>query len=326
MNPLQFHPIIKRIRWGGSHLGTILGKPIGDATDCAESWEVADHGNDQSVVIDGPLQGKTLSQLMVEQGRALLGKHAGPTQFPLLIKFLDAQDRLSVQVHPNDDEARQVDPTENGKTEAWVIIAAEPGSQLYVGLKPGVDRHALEQSLTEGRVEDCLHSFSVSTGDCVFIPSGAVHAIGEGILLAEVQQSSDLTFRMYDWGRLGTDGKPRDLHIEQALECIDFNRGPIDPVVPQRLTDETASEGHRLEELVRSNYFVIRRHTSSSKFDISRDDRFRVLMMLDGSSELQCGPWQRQCQVGQTILIPADALVTSLIPHGWIVLLEIFLP
>ena len=328
MGPLEFHPIIKRIRWGGTRLGTVLGKPIGDATNCAESWEVSDHGADQSVVVHGPEAGWNLSRLVSERGRALLGRHDGPTQFPLLIKYLDAHDRLSVQVHPNDVLAQRFDPGENGKTEAWVIIDAQPDSQLYVGLKTGVDRATLERRLAEGRVEECLHSFVVSPGDCVFIPAGTVHAIGEGILLAEVQQSSDLTFRLFDWGRTGTDGKPRELHIEQALDCIDFNRGPVDPVVPRAIpNDETAAEvGHRLEELVRSDYFIIRRHTGSTPFVIPRNDRFRAFMMLDGCTQLECEAERRQVKLGQTFLLPADAPETQLTPDDQIVLLETYLP
>ncbi|MCH7686527.1 MAG: cytosine permease [Planctomycetes bacterium] len=255
MQLIEFKPILKRIRWGGRRLGTIMGKPIGNADDYAESWDIADHGQDQSVVLNGSYQGETLNELVCSKNVEMLGIHAGREQFPLLVKFLDAHDRLSVQVHPNDEQAREFNPRENGKTEAWVILEAGPQSVIYAGLKPEVTQAKLEANLKAGTVESCLHCFQVSAGDCVFIPAGTVHAIGEGILLTEIQQSSDLTFRLFDWGRLGSDGIPREVHIEESLQCIDFDRGAVDPVVPHIVS----TSGSDVEELVRCDYFVIRR-------------------------------------------------------------------
>ena len=153
MNPLRLKPIIKRIRWGGTRLSSRLGKEIGDVSDAAESWEVVDHGDDQSVVLSGEHKGKTLAQLVAEHSEELFGR-VGVAQFPLLIKFLDATDRLSLQVHPNDEQAKQFDPTENGKTEAWVILDATPESRIWLGLKRGVTRKELEIAIEEGRFED----------------------------------------------------------------------------------------------------------------------------------------------------------------------------
>lgn len=306
MPPLQFEPILKRLRWGGRRLGTVLGKPIGQESDYAESWELADHGQDQSIVAGGPYHGWTLGRLVAQRGPELFGNRAEYRQFPLLIKFLDADDRLSVQVHPHDELAKQFDPTENGKTEAWVIIEAEPDSRLYAGLKDGVGRDELATALRDGTASQCLHSFTVRPGDCVFIPAGTVHAIGEGILLAEIQQMSDITFRLYDWGRLGSDGQPRELHIEEGLAATDFNRGPVSPVLSKTIS----SEPHRLEELVRCDYFVIRRHTLSAgaaPFKLSPDDRFHVLMTLAGGIEVNCGGEKQQIGRGRTVLIPAAA-------------------
>jgi len=205
LGPLKFTPILKRIRWGGRRLGDVLNKPIAAFSDYAESWEICDHGADQSVVENGPWRGKTLQQLVREHADELLGKHRNLSQFPLLLKFLDAHDRLSLQVHPNDAQARRFVPGECGKTEAWVILAADPGSCIYAGLKAGVDERALREALAQGTVEQRLHRLTVVAGDCLYIPAGTVHAIGEGILLAEVQQSSDLTFRLFDWNRVGPD-------------------------------------------------------------------------------------------------------------------------
>ena len=322
MQPLQFRSILKRIRWGGMRLGSRLGKQIGTEADYAESWELVDHGDDQSIVTDGPYKDWTLSQLVELKGKELLGRHAGLKQFPLLVKFLDAHDQLSLQVHPNDEQARSYDPTENGKAEAWVIIDAEPTSRLYTGLKRGVNRSQLESALVVGNIEQTLHSFPVKPGDCVFIPAGTVHAIGAGILLAEIQQSSDLTFRLYDWGRLGTDGQPRTLHITDGLDCTDFNRGSVDPVTPRLV----AGESHPVEDLVRCDDFVIRRHQTGKPFTMEADGRFHVLMIIGGHAEFICSDERRQMGPGSTVLLPASAPKTQIISEGEIILLESFLP
>ena len=322
MEPLEFSPLLKRARWGGRRLGTVLGKPVGREADYAESWEIADHGEDQSVVAAGVFAGWTLARLVSERNRELFGRQSGLRQFPLLVKFLDAHDRLSVQVHPDDDLARQFNAEENGKTEAWVIIADRPGSVVYAGLREGVDRETLLAAVRDGSVENCLHRVPVLAGDCVFIPAGTVHAIGEGLLLAEIQQSSDITFRLDDWGRRDADGQPRPLHVEQAFACIDFDRGPVDPVEPALLQ---VGE-HRIEELARCPYFEIRRHVTRREFTIATEDRCRVLMMLEGHARWQCGGAEREFPHGRTLLLPAAADELRITPRGEVQLLEAFVP
>ncbi|REJ73765.1 MAG: mannose-6-phosphate isomerase [Planctomycetota bacterium] len=322
MQPLQFEPIIKRARWGGRRLHNVLNKTLGPESDYAESWEIADHGVDQSRVTDGPLASRTLHELVMHENSALLGRHAGLQQFPLLVKLLDARDRLSVQVHPDDALARRFDPTENGKTEAWVVIDAEPGSRLYVGLRPGVDAAQVRAALSENRLEECLHSLPVRSGDAVFVPAGTVHAIGEGIMLAEVQQSSDLTFRLYDWGRMGSDGRPRPLHIEQAMQCIDFQRGPTCVVQPTVISEDPGLS----EELVRCDHFVIRRHTLKRTFSFADDERFHVLIVLNGSVRLRSGDTALDVSLGQTVLLPAERDECVVEPNDSCVLLDAFLP
>src|SRR5262249_51812411 len=159
----------------------------------------------------------------------LLGS-ASPDEFPLLVKYLDCADRLSVQVHPDDDLAPRLCGERHGKTEAWVVLEAEPTATVWAGLLPGVTRRDLESALPAGRVGDGLHFFTPQVGQFLFLPAGTVHATGGGILLAEVQQSSDATLRLWDWGRLGSDGRPRTLHVEQALQAIDWTRGPVAPI------------------------------------------------------------------------------------------------
>jgi mannose-6-phosphate isomerase len=322
MQPLLFEPILKRIRWGGRRLGSVLGKHLGNAHDYAESWEIVDHRADQSVVLNGALAGWTLHRLVADRGRELFGRHAGRRQFPLLVKLLDANDRLSVQVHPDDRRARQFDPGENGKTEAWVILDAAPGSTLWVGLRSGVGESELRAALRDGTVEHCLHVIRVQTGDCIFVPAGTVHAIGEGVLLAEIQQSSDLTFRLYDWGRLGTDGNPRPLHIEEAIQCIDFAGGPVGPVQPVPVVADTQV----CEELIRCEQFVIRRHTAEQEFEIEDDHRFHVLMMLSGNARLVAGSDSLLLARGTTVLAPAEREALHIDPQPQCLLLDAFLP
>lgn len=321
MRPLVLQPILKRIRWGGRRLGEVLAKPIGPECDYAESWEVVDHGDDQSIVMNGEFSGWTLRELVLRQNLPLFGRHSGLLQFPLLVKFLDASDVLSVQVHPDDRLARSFDPIENGKSEAWVILDATPESELFVGFEPGVGEADLRASLEAGTVASLLHRISVRAGDCIFVPAGTVHAIGGGVLLAEIQQSSDLTFRLFDWDRVGSDGRPRELHIEEAIRCIDFRRGPVDPVLPKRLPSD-----HPLEELVASPHFVMLRHRPCEPFSMPEDNRFHILMSLSGTGRLECDGESIPLPRGRTVLLPADRPPVVVAPTGELTLLDAHLP
>ncbi len=224
--PLRFRPILRRYLWGGRRLAS-LGKQLGPGEDYAESWEIVDRPPDESVVLAGPLAGETLGGLVRRLGPQLMGRHALCERFPLLFKFLDAQHRLSIQVHPDDARAQQLTPPDLGKTEAWVVLDVEPHSYLYAGLLAGIDRDTLAGELERRTVELCCERIEPSVGDCFFLPPGVVHAIGPGLLVAEIQQASDTTYRLYDYDRLGPDGKPRQLHVEQALEAIDYEYGPV---------------------------------------------------------------------------------------------------
>lgn len=320
--PLTFEPLLKRIRWGGRRLGTLLAKQIGPESDYAESWELADHADGQSRVASGPLMGMTLSALIRNHPKELLGRQAGATQFPLLIKFLDANDWLSLQVHPDDRLATKYNPAERGKTEAWVVLDAQPDSRLCAGLNPGMTQELLHQGLTTGAIENSLNLLPVRAGDCIFVPAGTVHALGPGIVLAEVQQQSNLTFRLYDWGRVDASGKPRPIHIQEALACTDFARGPVFPVQPVVLRDEW----HRFEELVRCDYFVIHRHKVAEPFHIVTDDRFRILMSIHGNATVTAAHGSVRLQLGSTVLLPACAGRATVCPDGPVVMLEVFCP
>lgn len=320
--PLVFRPVIKQIRWGGRKLGSMLGKAIGDDSDYAESWEIADHADGMSLVADGPLSGMTLAELIKTAPVSLFGKYASFTQFPLLIKFLDANDWLSLQVHPDDAKAKRYNPVENGKTEAWVILHAEPSSQICAGLKPEVTPEQLRAAIATGQTEDLLNIYNVKAGDCIFVPAGTVHALGPGIVLAEVQQQSNLTFRLHDWGRVDVNGKSRPVHLEESMACTDFGRGPVRPVVARKVT-----EGDNIaEELVRCPYFVIRRHTASKEVSLADREEFRILMILEGTGRLETSRGSRTCEKGTTILIPACCRSLQIVPETNLTFLEVLGP
>ncbi|MCG8650784.1 MAG: class I mannose-6-phosphate isomerase, partial [Pirellulales bacterium] len=227
--PIRFRPLLKRTLWGGRRLADQLGKPLGPEADYAESWELVDHQQDQSVVENGPLQGATLAELIRDHPSWLLGQAVAPARFPLLLKYLDCNRVLSVQVHPDDRYGASMPQPDLGKTEAWYIVSATAESLVYAGLKSGVDHAALRRAVEAGQTQDVLHAFHPQPGDCLFIPAGTVHALGAGLLVAEIQQASDTTFRLFDWNRVAADGSSRALHIDQALEVTDYQRGPIQP-------------------------------------------------------------------------------------------------
>lgn len=224
--PLRFQPFFRDYLWGGRKLQTVLGKELPPNGIWAESWEIVDHPEHSNQICNGPLSGKSLSQLTLENRQWLFGDQTQHPSLPLLLKYLDCQRVLSVQVHPDDHYATLMSPPDLGKTEAWVIIAAEPDAALYAGLKAGVTQHDLRKALVAGQVEECLHAIYPQCGDCVFIPAGTVHALGAGLLVAEIQQASNTTFRLFDWNRVDANGQPRPLHIDQSLEVIDFDSGP----------------------------------------------------------------------------------------------------
>jgi len=318
--PLRFEPLFRRYIWGGRRLGTILNKPIGPDEDYAESWEIVDHGQDQSVVACGELRGTRLGDLVANHGSALFGRHDPQRSFPLLFKFLDAARALSVQVHPDDAQAARLDPPDLGKTEAWVVIHADPGSLIYAGLRAGVDRKAFQAAVDAGRTESCLHHFPVQTGDCIFIPAGTVHALGAGLVIAEIQQASDTTFRLFDWNRVGPDGRPRPLHIQAGLDAIDFSRGPVQPQIPQ------TTKSRLVERLVACSKFVLDRRQVREQVVMGGDERFHLLAVLAGRVELSGDPSGEPLACGQTALLPASAGATLAIPQGIATLLDIYLP
>ena len=305
MDPLIFEPYLRPQIWGGRQLETALHKRLPPAGTFGESWELSAHPHHVSRVAEGPFASAALTQIWTDHAEELTGSRS-PGEFPLLIKSLDCRVPLSVQVHPDDARAHDLLGEPRGKTEAWVILAAGPDARIWAGLKPGITRADLERHLDAGTVADCLHSFVPRPGDCVYLPAGTVHAVGGGVLIAEVQQSSDATFRLFDWNRPGPDGKPRTLHREQSLASIDWQAGPVDPVRPQRII--AAQEGVSHERLVECPYFALSRYTLSGSARLTAAG-LSIWMMLDGSAELRskASGDERRFERGETVLIPASA-------------------
>ena len=318
--PLRFTPLLRRYLWGGRRLESVLGKSLPPGNDYAESWEIVDHGDDQSVVANGPLQGEALAALVRSRGKELLGKHHPQSRFPLLFKFLDAQRKLSVQVHPNDAQAALLDPPDLGKTEAWLILHAEPDAVIFAGLKRGFDREALAREINRGTTELCLHRIEPKSGDCIFIPAGTVHALGEGLVVAEIQQASDTTFRLFDWNRVGADGKPRPLHIEQALDVIDYQTGPIALQTPQSTGTDGASR------LVACDKFVLDRRNLAAPQIVGGDDRFHILAVVAGQVDIEGDPSGRPLLCGETALLPAACEQCTVTAAKDAIILDMYLP
>lgn len=319
MPPLRLHPLFKQRPWGGRRLAEQWHKFDASTTGWAESWEVVDLGDDQSRVHGGPFDGQTLHELVRKYPDELLGRHAGCEQFPLLFKFLDAAETLSVQVHPNDSQAAILAPGQHGKSEAWVVLAAQPDSRLSVGLKSGVDRATLERHLAAGTVEECMHSIPARVGDVISVPAGTVHAIGAGVSLAEIQQPSDVTFRLFDGNRRDAQGHLRPLHVEQALQCIDFSLGPVWPHAPNPLKDGNGLS----EELIQSEHFVWRRHfLTTAHVQLPPIGYCRLLSLIEGNAQVVSPSGVELLEAGQSLVIPATCESAVVRPVPRAVLLE----
>jgi mannose-6-phosphate isomerase len=305
--PLMFQPRFKERIWGGRSLETLYGKRLPPELLIGESWEIADRPGDESVVANGPLAGRTLRTLMGEHGPDILGAAAAADdgRFPLLCKILDARERLSLQVHPPAYASHLGDP----KTEMWYIAAAEPGAELFVGLKAGVTRKAFEEAVAHGTVAECFHRVAVTAGDAMFLPSGRVHAIGAGLVIFEIQQNSDTTFRVHDWNRVGLDGKPRQLHVEESLASIDF-----DDVEPALITAApNRQNGFEIRPLV--DHALFRTDLISAKEVGALQPpaaRLRVLAAVEGAITVRAGGVAQTLAAGDFCLLPAGVPETTI--------------
>jgi mannose-6-phosphate isomerase len=303
--------------WGGRRLKR-LGKALAAGEKYGESWEVSDHPLHRSVVAVGPWKGRTLRELMELFPEALSAGVASRPAFPWLIKFLDADDWLSVQVHPDDAQAERLRPGEGGKTEAWFVLEAAANSRIYAGLLPGVDEPALRRALQQGKVAECLHAFKPRPGDCLFFPAGTVHAVGGGVLMAEVQQTSDATFRLYDWDRRDAQGRTRTLHSEESLACINWQQGPVNPV--------RAVERFVRDDLVLCPYFELIHEVFNEPFDVPTGPGLQALILLEGAGTLTA-PWgEERLTPGQVWLLPAGMEFVECRPDAALRVLRCSLP
>lgn len=318
--PMKCNPILKEKVWGGRALKGLLGKAYEPLSNCGESWEISGMPGNASVVRNGFLKGNELPELIEVYMGELVGEQVFATHgtsFPLLFKFIDTADDLSVQVHPDDRMAfeRHHSP---GKEEMWYVLDADPGAELILGFKEDVSPEVFRKHLKDKTLKKLLRSYNVRRGDVFYIPTGQMHAIGKGIRLCEIQQASDITYRVYDWDRPGLDGKPRKLHIEEAMQATDF----------------TAKENKVEYEMTENEPVVLKKSSKFTTRALSFDrplsqeyvfvDSFVVYMCLQGSFVIKHQGEPERVRAGETVLIPAEINNLSLIPEEKSLLLETY--
>ncbi len=286
--PITFTPIFMERIWGGRRLEAKFGKALPPEKRIGESWEVVDRDEAQSVVANGPLRGTSLHDLWQHHRSDVFGDIKPSERFPVLIKLLDAQDKLSLQVHPPPHAADELGG--ECKTEFWYVAAADPGAELFVGLDKPMSREAFEKCIHAGTIADCVHSVPVQTGDAMFLPSGRFHALGAGSVIVEIQQNSDTTYRVFDWNRRDANGEQRQLHVQPALQCIDF-----DDVRPELVQPEG-------ETLVRNELFEVQKWRLIEPREITPKAQFAFVCCLTG--RVGCGGVE--IAPGQFMLIPAS--------------------
>jgi mannose-6-phosphate isomerase len=289
-NYLTFEPLYMERVWGGRKLAALFGRPLPVTNPIGESWELVDRADAQSVVCEGRLKGAALHQLWLNHRRQIFGEGYDYERFPLLVKILDASDVLSVQVHP--PAHRKIECLEEPKTELWYFVDTDEGASIYVGLKRGTMRENFQSALADGTVERLMHRLPTQPGSFMFLPSGRLHAIGAGNVLFEVQQNSDTTYRVFDWNRLGLDGKPRPLQVEQSLQCIDFN--DFEPAL---------GEGHN-ERLVSHDCLTVDRWVLDQPRPANPLPKFSIFQVIQGRVSLG---HRREFGFGDLFVVPAHS-------------------
>lgn len=317
--PLTFHPIFKERVWGGRQLERLYHKNLPPRAPIGESWEISDRPGDASVVANGPLAGKTLRWLMENHARELIGdaKPANENRFPVLCKILDAREKLSLQVHPPTHKAAELGG--EPKTEMWYVSDAAPDAVLFAGFKRGVTRTQFEEKIQAGTVADCFHRIPVHAGDAMFLPSGRVHAIGAGLVIFEIQQNSDTTYRVFDWNRAGLDGKPRELHVAQSLASIDFN--DFEPALVQ---GKYAGKEIKTRLLVKDPLFNVEavEMKNGARLDL-KPRSLQIVAVTNGQVEIKGGSRSVNLAAGQFCLIPACLEQAEIVAKDGAVLLRV---
>ena len=287
MEPITFSPLYMTRVWGGRSMESVYQRQLPDEQPYGESWEMSDREDEQSIVNHGPLAGRSLNDLWINHREEIFGSGLTGERFPLLIKILDARDDLSIQVHPPVEMAKELGG--DAKTEMWYIADCNPGAKLYVGFKDGVTKKDFAASLQDGSVADKVHAIEPKKNQSIFIPSGRLHAIGAGFLIYEIQQNSDTTYRVFDWNRLGLDGTPRDLHVEQSMKSIDFDDREPGMDIPDG------------ETIAACSYFII--DQLEGKTSIDSGDHFSILTVVRGTLT---SPGGRIFSAGDFLLHPRE--------------------
>lgn len=321
--PLRFEPIFEYRLWGGRRLASFLATPLPGVAPVGEAWILSDRDEHPSVVSNGPLKGKTIRQLLDQSREGLLGRLSGHvSRFPLLLKFLDVTKRLSVQVHPSDAHTELIPAGDTGKDEAWVVLSEGPEARIYAGLKAGSCEQDLRQAVVNGTVPRQLTSFVPKPGNAVFIPAGTVHSLSD-VVVFEVQENSDVTFRLYDWDHIDPrTGQTRPLQVDEAIACIDFKQSAIRPVTT--LKEET--QPVLRENLVQCDHFGVTRFTGENPFVVGKAGTLRTLVCLEGDGQLQHAGTTYSFGKGDLLLLSAEVGACSCRPHGVTSVLEISLP
>ncbi|MDD5645079.1 MAG: class I mannose-6-phosphate isomerase [bacterium] len=300
--PIKFKPIYKERIWGGSALAREYNKPFPQELKIGESWEISDRQDSMSTVENGEYEGLTLTEL-IDRFKSEFTGNAGAGRFPVLVKVIDARDVLSVQVHPDDIFARNNENGSSGKTEMWYVMDADPGAKITAALRKKTDRKEFREALDEKKLPELLNTFCVKQGDVIYIPSGRVHAIGAGIILLEIQQNADLTYRVYDWDRVGFDGKPRELHIEKALDVIDYGDSK-DPVMPDK---KQVMGNNRKRSMVDCKYFSNDAYSVSCEMRLKTRKSFNIVSCVEGEFEVEAGNIVERLSKGYSCVIPASS-------------------
>ncbi len=306
MNLLAFEEGYVERMWGGDRLRTQYGKPTPSGVPIGEAWMIADHAQHVSVVADGPHAGRTLRELLEEDAAGILGTRAELTihgRFPLLLKLLDAGDKLSVQVHPDDDDARRLNEPDVGKTEMWYVLHGEDRSELYCGMSSTVTRASFAEAVADATVADLLTRIPAGEGTAVFVPAGTVHAIGGGCLLAEIQQNSDITYRIDDWGRAQADGSPRKLHVDRALDVTHFGSRHAGAAKPLAY----ASGASEVSVLAACKYFAAESVSVSGSYACdTRGETFTLLLGISGVLRVGGGGDIRELKPACALMVPGS--------------------
>jgi mannose-6-phosphate isomerase len=322
--PLRFDPIYQYRLWGGRRLAKLLSTPLPGEGPIGEAWLLSDRSDHQSLVANGPLKGRSIAQVMEQFKEQLMGNLSSRfSRFPLLLKFLDAHEMLSVQVHPSDAHPELIPAGDTAKTEAWVVIEAEKGSHIYAGLKSGTTAGILRQSLDDGTIADHMVYIAPKAGDAVFIPAGTVHTLGDDVVVFEVQQDSDVTFRLYDWGHVDPKTrKPRPLQVDQAFACTEFGASDSG-LVAARVETTTPVERERLFDC---QAFVLWRLLGQGPFTVGATAEPRVLVCIEGSGQVTHQGTPYAVDKGDVWLLPAESGECAFQPSGEVTLLEIAIP